>query len=236
MRLGADLMVRSRHDRAQVLPRIRSGFTLGEKLDIQTLMSLPDWNAETGSSRAAVDTKFRLTAPMPFVDRFDARIRQLPSGVSRETTVVFRSPIAFVDRLQGRLRQLPDGVSRYSMEFGFPEVLTNTGAQRPTSLTGGATLEEIAESDRPDIFRLGMQMVFAGSASSGLATSRASDRYKVILRYEQETGNLERRATSLAYDHSWAIRDLARIEFNLKLLRRAVAVDTTLGFNWQAEF
>ncbi len=240
LRLRAGLKVEVKDDHTETLPQLSSAFAIGEKLNIQTSVNLPDWNSGIDFTHATFDTRFNLRSPVPFVTRLDARIRHLANGVSHDTSVHFRSPVSFLDQLEGRVRRSPNGVSRYSLNLGFSERLSAANAEMPFAISGKATFEKMSRPHRPDTILMGMETVLTGiiprDLGGQLSTRHSTSSNRLVLRYERKTGGQESYTASIAYDHSWSIREVTEIELSLKVHEVADKMSSLLDVRWQAQF
>jgi hypothetical protein len=109
----------------------------------------------------------------------------------------------------------------------------------PFKIRGGATLERVAQSQRPGTVLLGVETVLTGLMPrdlGGLSRWRSTSSNRLVLRFEKKTGWEESHVTSLAYDHSWAIRELAEIELSFKVRGEADVVSSSIDVTWQAQF
>ena len=238
-RLRAGLNVEGEDGQTTVRPQLSSSFAIGEKLNIEASANLSNWNSGIDFSQVAFVTRFRLRSPAPFVKRLDARIRNLASGVSHDTSIYFRSPVSFLNQIKGRVRQSPNGASRYTLSLGFSEKIGAASAEMPFKIRGGATLERMAQPQRPDTVLLGVETVltsFMPRDLGGLSRWRSTSSNKLVFRFEKKTGWEESHVTSLAYDHSWAIRDLAEIALSFKVRGVADMVSSSIDVTWQAQF
>jgi len=238
-RLRAGLNVEGEDGQTTVRPQLSSSFAIGEKLDIEASANLSNWNSGIDFSQVAFDTRLRLRSPAPFVKRLDARIRHLANGLSHDTSLHFRSPVAFLNQIKGRVRQSPNGASRYTLSLGFAEKVGAASAEMPFKIRGGATLERIAQPQRPGMVLLGVETVLTGLMPrdlGGLSRWRSTNSNRLVLRFEKKTGWEDSHVTSLAYDHSWAIREVTEIGLRLEVHDVADSISSSLDLTWQAQF
>jgi hypothetical protein len=81
LRLQADLSMRAPEDRTEIVPNVRSGFTLGESIDIETRVNFTELN--TGSD-ASFDTRLHLRSLGPFFDELEGTVRRSPDGLTTQ--------------------------------------------------------------------------------------------------------------------------------------------------------
>jgi hypothetical protein len=68
--------------RTEVVPNLRSAFSVAKNLDLETRLSLPEWNAGTD---ATLDTRLRYRKSLDaFVDELDGSISRSPDGLTKQ--------------------------------------------------------------------------------------------------------------------------------------------------------
>lgn len=68
--------------RTEVVPNLRSAFSVAKNLDLETRVSLPEWNAGTD---ATLDTRLRYRKSLDaFVDELDGSISRSPGGLTKQ--------------------------------------------------------------------------------------------------------------------------------------------------------
>ena len=66
----------------EVVPNLRSAFSVAKNLDLETRVSLPEWNAGTD---ATLDTRLRYRKSLDaFVDELDGSISRSPNGLTKQ--------------------------------------------------------------------------------------------------------------------------------------------------------
>lgn len=81
LRLRADLSMRAPDDRTEIVPNVRSGFTLGETIDIETRVNFTEWNRGTDPS---FDTRLHLRSLGPFFDELEGISSRSPNGLTSQ--------------------------------------------------------------------------------------------------------------------------------------------------------
>lgn len=68
--------------RTEVVPNLRSAFSVAKNLDLEARVSLPEWNTGTD---ATLDTRLRYRKPLDmFVDELDGSISRSPDGLTKQ--------------------------------------------------------------------------------------------------------------------------------------------------------
>src|SRR4051794_13820558 len=70
MTMKADLAVRAPDHETQIVPNVSSAFELAHGLDLETRMSLADWNSADESPGTKFDTRLHFQSSAPFLDEF----------------------------------------------------------------------------------------------------------------------------------------------------------------------
>lgn len=177
--------------------------------------------------------------PIPVRHKRNGRIQHLSSGLAHDTSIHFRSPISFLNQIQGGFRQSLNGTSRYSLNLGFSRKLSAANAEMPFTISGRATLEKISKPGTPSTDLLGMEAVVTGLMRrdpGGSSRWHSTSSNQLILRFERKAGAQNSHAASLQYDHAWIVRELTKIQLQLKAKRTDAKISRSLDVNWQARF
>jgi hypothetical protein len=194
----------------EVVPNVRSAFTIVKNLDIETRVNFAEWNAGTDTT---FDTRLRYRKSLnAFFDELDGSFWRLPGGLTRQ-----------VLRL---------GFGHVLGDDGATAPLAITGAALfEATQNAGPTLP--GRSD--DSHKVGVETRIVGLLSPLLAADHA-----VSLKVEKTVGLRPESASTLAYDQSWTPRPLTELGFNLVLRREtySAANDFTpsLTFTWRSQF
>jgi hypothetical protein len=218
LRLKADLALQAPNKDTEIVPRVSSAFSITERIGIETRVDLAEWNSHADLLEAKFDTRLHVRAPAPFLDE-----------------------------LEGRVWRSPDGQSGRTLKLGFYQTLGETQPGQAVTIRSKATLETTvgnaltpasataASQGHPETQRLGLETEIRGLLS-GFLTRRSS----LLLKIERVEGAEPRDARSLTYDHSWLVRDVARVGVNvgmLRTIRRAADIfEPSFRLTWRAEF
>jgi hypothetical protein len=214
MTMKADLAVRAPDHETQIVPNVSSALELAHGLDLETRMSLADWNSADESPGAKFDTRLHFQSSAPFLDEFEGRYWRSPAGQT------------------GRL-----------LKFGFYQKLRGSSSLAPLTIRSRATLETTdgwaAATAMPSATapnrKIGWETELGGVAA-GLLPGRSA----LKLRVERVAGEQAETTHSLAYDQSWSLRNLGQFGVNVKMLRATLTTEDTLqpsiGFSWRAQF
>jgi hypothetical protein len=215
LKMKADLAVRSPDHTTQIVPNLSSAFALGQRLGVETRMNLAEWNSGA----------------------------ELP-GAKFDTRLHFRSSAPFLDELEGRYWRSNAGQTGRLLKFGFYQNLRESSSTAPLTIRSRATLETsdgVAAADGivrtlpRDNRRLGWETELAG-VTAGFLPGRSA----VKLALEKVAGQRAETTRSLAYDHSWSVRNVAQFGVNVKMLRATLttadALQPSIGLSWRGEF
>ncbi|HEY9181864.1 MAG TPA: hypothetical protein VIQ99_01615, partial [Gammaproteobacteria bacterium] len=177
--------------KTEVVPNLRSAFTLAKNLDLETRVSFAEWNAGTD---ATVDTRLRYRKSLDsFFDELDGSVRRSPDGLTTQT--------------------LRLGFHEILGDAGATAPLTIAG--EATFEAARDAVSSLAASSR-DRRRVGVETRIAGLMSSFVTTD-----HTLTFRLERTAGARPERARMLAYDQLWAPTSLTRVGFNMWLQRRS---------------
>lgn len=195
--------------RTEVVPNLRSGFTLAKNLDIETRVSFAEWNAGTD---ATVDTRLSYRKPLDtFFDQLDGSVRHSADGLTTQT--------------------LRLGFHEILGDIGATEPLTIAGeATFEAAQNAAAPLPTMSGDSR----RVGLETRIGGLMPDFVAAN-----HTLTFRVERTAGARPERASMFAYDQSWTLGSLTRIGFNMKLQRRAGFeldhVEPSIHLNWRTQ-
>jgi hypothetical protein len=221
MRLRADVAVRGAaapsdatspraSGNTEVVPNLRSGFTLAKNLDIETRVNFAEWNAGTNST---VDTRLSYRKSLDtFFDQLDGSVRHTADGLTTQTL-------------------------RLGFHENFGNII---GATAPLTIAGEAIFEAAQNAVAPlptasrDSRRVGVETRIGGLMPDFVAAD-----HTLTFRVERTAGARPERASMFAYDQSWRLGSLTRVGFNMKLQRRAGfeinQVEPSIHLNWRTE-
>jgi len=201
--------MRERNGRTAVLPKVTSALALGPRVDLETRVSLAEWNGQTDPLDAKFATRLHVQAPAPFVDDFE-----------------------------GRFWRLPDGQTGRLLRLGFYQRLAAARRAGPITIRSKATAETLsapAAAGGNGHQRLAFETE-VGGLLSGLGGSRTAVRLKVT---RNSGADLERthslgydRSWLLA-----GATELA-LNVGLRRTTHATvgAVEPSFGISWRGEF
>jgi hypothetical protein len=220
VRLRADVALRSAAsagDAAQrrpsgsteVVPNLRSAFTIAKNLDIETRVNFAEWNSGTD---ATVDTRLRYRRSLDsFFDELDGSVSRAPDGSTKQT--------------------LRLGFNEVLGDLGEAMPLTIAGEAIFEAAQDAAPLLPTAANDSR---RVRVETRVAGLLSSFVAAD-----HTLSFGVEKAAGPRVERASMFGYDQSWTLRSLMKLGFNLKLQRRADGtaddVEPSIHFNWRSQ-
>lgn len=194
----------------EVVPNVRSAFTIAKNLDIETRVNFAEWNAGADTT---FDARLRYRKSLnAFFDELDGSFWRLPGGLTRQ---VLR--LGF-DQTLG-----DDGAIA-------PRAITGAALVEAT---------QNAAADLPgrsgDTHKVGLETRVAGLLSPFLTAD-----HSVSLKVEKTVGMRPERASTLAYDQSWTPNPLTELGFNLIFRRdtysAASAFTPSLTFTWRSQF
>jgi hypothetical protein len=194
----------------EVVPNVRSAFTLAKNLDIETRVNFAEWNAGTD---ATFDTRLRYRKSLNvFFDELDGSLWRLPGGLTRQ---VLR--LGFGQLLGGDDATTP---------------LAITGAAQFEATQNAAPA---LPGRSGDTHKVGLETRVAGLLSPLLAADHA-----VSLKVEKTVGARPESASTLAYDQSWTPGALTELGFNLMLRRETYSAANdfapSVTFTWRSQF
>jgi hypothetical protein len=214
LQVNADLKVRAPGDRTEIVPQLRSSFSISERVGVETRVDLAEWNASSDLGRASINTRLH-----------------------------FRSLAPFLDELEGSVWRSPDGETRQILKFGFYQILRAAGLAPALTLHAKATVESALGAvpsararapERPEMRRVGFEAVLGGLLPElGIADN------SLRLKMERTSGGQAASRDSLTYDHGWQLGPTGRIGFNLAFGREPSTlyrVTPSFGITWRAQF
>jgi hypothetical protein len=218
MKLNADLALRAPNKATEVVPRVSSAFSLGNRLDLETRVDLSDWNSRTAAAGAKVDTRLH-----------------------------FQSSAPFLDELEGRVWRSPDGQSGRILKFGFYQKLSAANAPGAVTIRSKAIVEstvgrlplpalpasggESGLAARPENRRFGVE-----TEVGGLMSRLASGRGALKIKLDKVAGSRPETAGSVGYDQQWKLGLGAQLGFNVNMLRATYSTAgsfvPSVGISW----
>ena len=194
----------------EVVPNVRSAFTIAKNLDIETRVNFAEWNA---GADATFDTRLRYRKSFnAFFDELDGSLWRLPGGLTRQ---VLR--LGF-DRILG-----DEGTTA-------PLAITGQAVFEATQSAGPALPGRSGDSHK-----VGVETRVAGLLSPLLAANHA-----VSLKVEKTVGVRPESASTVAYDQSWTPGPLTELGFNLMLRRETYSAANdfapSITFTWRSQF
>lgn len=195
--------------KTEVVPNLRSAFTLAKNLDIETRVNFAEWNAGTD---ATVDTRLRYRKSLDsFFDELDGSVRRSPEGSTTQT--------------------LRLGFHEIFGEAGATAPLTIAGeATFEAAQNAAAPLPTMSRDSR----RVGVETRIGGLMPDFVAAD-----HTLTFRVERTAGARPERASMFAYDQSWTLGSLTRVGFNMKLQRRVGFeidhVEPSIHLNWRTQ-
>ena len=156
-----------------------------------------------------------------------------------DTRLHFRSLGPFFDELEGRIWQSPDGLSRHLLRLGFYQILGNTSAVAPLTLTGKASVETSQGSALlsavADTRRYGVE-----TQVKGLTTSLVPGAGTLSLKLERTSGSRPESLSTVGYNQAWTMPNLTKLGLNFKFLRTTFSpaddFEPSIDFTWRGEF
>jgi hypothetical protein len=194
----------------EVVPNVRSAFTIAKNLDIETRVNFAEWNAGADTT---FDTRLRYRKSLnAFFDELDGSFWRLPGGLTKQ-----------VLRL---------GFEQILGDDGTTAPVAITGAALIEAT-------QIAAADLPgrsgDTHTVGLETRVAGLLSPFLAAD-----HTVSLKVEKTVGVRPESASTLAYDQSWTPRPLTELGFNLIFRRETYSAANdfapSITFTWRSQF
>jgi len=223
LRMRADLAVRGARiaspthalnrrsgGRTEVVPNVRSAFTIAKDLDIETRVNFSEWNVGADTT---FDTRLRYRKSLhTFFDELDSSFWRLPGGLTKQ---VFRL-----------------GFGQILGDDGATAPLTITGAAYFEATQNAAAAVPGRSGDSR---KVAVETRVAGLLAPLLATDHA-----VSLNVEKTVGTRPESASTLAYDQSWAPSPLTELGFNLILRRETYSPTNdyapSIAFTWRSQF
>lgn len=223
LRLRADLAVRGARTAApahalyrrssgttEVVPNVRSAFTIAKNLDVETRVNFAEWNA---GADATFDTRLRYRKSFnTFFDELDGSFWRLPGGLTKQ---VLR--LGFGQILGDDDETAPLAIT------GVAQIEATQNAAHALPGWSG------------DSRKVGLETRVAGLLSPLLAADHA-----VSLKVEKTVGVRPESASSLAYDQSWAPGPLTELGLNLLLRRETYSPANdfapSITFTWRGQF
>jgi hypothetical protein len=216
IRLNADLALRAPNRTTEIVPRVSTALAISNRLGLETLVDLSDWNSRTAVPGAKVDTRLH-----------------------------FRSSAPFLDELEGRFWRSPDGQAGRILKFGFYQRLSDANALTPVTMRSKAVVEttvggaagfqsigNAAPESRPESRRFGVE-----TEIGGLMSRLISGRGALRITLDKTAGSRPGTAGSVAYDQAWKLGPAAQLGLNLKMLRAtyttAGALEPSVGITWR---
>jgi len=195
--------------KTEVVPNLRSAFTLARNLDIETRVNFAEWNA---GSNATVDTRLTYRKSLDsFFDQLDGSVWRSPDGLTKQTL-----RLGFREILGDTVATTP---------------LTIAGEATFEAAQGAAPTLAAASGDSR---RVGVETRVAGLMSSFVAAD-----HTLTFRVEKTAGVRPERASMFAYDQSWTLRSLTKVGFNMRLQRRAGGgadiLEPSINLNWRTQ-
>jgi hypothetical protein len=194
----------------QVVPNVRSAFTIARNLDIETRVNFAEWNAGTDTT---FDTRLHYKKSLgAFFDELDGSFWRTPDGLTKQSL-----------RL-GFYQILGDASAMAPLTITGRAIFEATQNAVPTlpGLSG-------------DSHKVGVETRVAGLMSPFLAADNS-----LSLKIEKTLGMRAGSASTVAYDQAWALSPLTRLGFNLKLLRQTYSlandVEPSINFTWRSQF
>jgi hypothetical protein len=191
----------------EVVPNLRSAFTVAKNLDLETRVSFAEWNAGTA---ATLDTRLRYRKSLnAFVDELDGSIWRSPEGFTRKMLRLgFHQPLGDDD-----------------------------GATAPLTITGAAMFEATQHDSAPADLSGSSRRVGVETRVTGLMPRFAMADQSVTFKVERTAGMRSESTRTLAYDRSWTLSSLTNLGFSLKYLRRTDRLadrrEPSIAFSWR---
>jgi hypothetical protein len=210
LKVDAGVAMRGNNRATQMVPQVRSAFSVSDRLGVETLVRMSEWNSRSDLPGTNVDTK-----------------------------VHFRSPAPFLDELEGRVWRSPGGQSGRILKFGFYQTLRESNASPPLTLRSRAVIETRLET-MPGVLstealdrrarRVALETELRGLVSSLPGSS------ELKLKLDRSGGFRSDRAKVLAYNHSWNMGAAVRVGFNMDVRNTTSApagIERSVGIRWQ---
>jgi hypothetical protein len=195
----------------EVVPNLRSAFTIAKNLDLETGVSFAEWNAR---SEAKFDTRLRYTKPLRmFFDELDGSLWRSPEGLTKQGV-----RLGFHELLGG------DGVGLVPLTIAGAAVFEATQS-------GAAALAGQSNDSR----RLRLETRVAGLMPTFLGADHA-----VGFSVEKTAGTRTESSSTVTYDQSWTLSPLTKLGLNLQFLRQSYSAaddfEPSLDFTWRSKF
>jgi hypothetical protein len=223
LRMRADVALRAQHlatpihtlqprlsGRTEVVPNLRSAFTIAKNLDIETRVSFAEWNAHSDTT---FDTRVRYRKSLDaFFDELDGSVWRSPEGSTKQS--------------------LRLGFNQALGDVGGVSPLTITG-QAIFEATQSTAAPSVGRSS--DSRKVGVETRVAGFTSAFLAADHA-----LSFKVEKTAGTRPESSSTVAYDQSWTLSPLTKLGFNLQFLRQTYSPANdfapSIDFSWRSRF
>jgi hypothetical protein len=195
----------------EVLPTLRSAFTIAKNLDLETGVSFAEWN--TGSD-TKFDTRLRYTKPLGmFFDELDGSLWRSPEGLTKQGV-----RLGFHELLGG------DGIGLVPLTIAGAAVFeaTQSGA---AAVAGQST----------DSRKLRLETRVAGLMPTFLGAD-----HSVGFTVEKTAGARTESSSAVTYDQAWTLSPMTKLGLNFQFLRQSYSAaddfEPSLDFTWRSRF
>ncbi len=194
----------------EVLPTLRSAFTIAKNLDLETGVSFAEWNTR---SDMKFDTRLRYTKPLDmFFDELDGSLWRSPEGLTKQGV-----RLGFHELLGG------DGIGVVPLTIAGAAVFEAT--QSGAAVTGHSTNNR----------KLRLETRVAGLMPTFLGAD-----HSVGFSVEKTAGTRTESSSAVTYDQAWTLSPLTKLGLNFQLLRQSYSgaddFEPALDFTWRSKF
>jgi hypothetical protein len=194
----------------EVVPNLRSAFTIAKNLDLETGVNFAEWNTRSATT---FDTRLRYKKSLNvFFNEFDGSVWRSPEGATKQS--------------------LRFGFHETLIEGGDAPPLTVSGQAIFEATQSGAVALATQSNDS---HKVRLETRVAGLMPAFLGADHA-----VGFKVEKTAGMKPASASTLTYDQSWKLSPLTKLGLNLQFLRQSyTAADDfapSLDFTWRSAF
>jgi hypothetical protein len=194
----------------EVVPNLRSAFTIAKNLDLETGVSFAEWNAD---SETTFDTRLRYKKSLrAFFDELDGSLWRSPDGLTKQS---FR--LGFHENIGTR------------SEFA-PLAISGEALLEATQRDAGALAVRRGDSRR----------VRVEARVAGLMPAFLGANHTVGFNVERKAGARSESARALTYDQAWTLRSLTKLRLNFRFRRHTqsgtASSEPSLDFTWRSKF
>jgi hypothetical protein len=162
------------------------------------------------------------------------------TGATADTRVRYRRSLdTFVDELDGSISRSHDGGTKQTLRLGFNQLLGDTAAVAPLTISGAAIFEATQHAVAAET-SAGSRKVGLETRVSGLLPRFFAADHDLTFKAEKTVGARRVSTSVLAYNQAWTLGTLASLGFKLEFPRESYSpaddFAPSIGFDWRGRF